>query len=81
MSADVLGSTVLELSVLIGADFYWEMVSGRVKRLSDSLVAIETMFGWTVQGPVSMLSMSETSCMKICTEETMQVSNQLHSGK
>lgn len=80
-SADVSGSTdlELELSVLIGADFYWKMVSGRVERLSDSLVAIETMFGWTVQGPVSMLSMSETSCMKICTEETMQVSNQLRA--
>lgn len=80
-SADVSGSTdlELELSVLIGADIYWKLVSGRVERLSDTLVAIETMFGWTVQGPVSMLSMSETSCMKICTEETMQVSNQLRA--
>lgn len=51
------------------------MFSGRVEKLSDALVAMETMFGWTVQGPVSMLSVSETSC----TEETMQVSKQLRA--
>ncbi|KAE8293762.1 hypothetical protein D5F01_LYC06696 [Larimichthys crocea] len=81
VSADVSGSTdqEQELSVLISADFYWKMVSGRVERLSVTLVAIETMFSWTVQGPVSMSSMSEASCMKICTEETMQVSNQLQA--
>lgn len=80
-SADVSGSTDqdLELSVLIGADYYWKMVSGRVERLSGPLVAIETIFGWTVQGPVAMSSMSEASCMKICTEESMQVSSQLQA--
>ncbi|XP_049926226.1 uncharacterized protein LOC126406100 isoform X1 [Epinephelus moara] len=71
-SADVSGRSdeELELSVLIGADYYWKMVSGRVERLSESLVAIETIFGWTVQGPVSM------SSMKIGIEQATQVSNQ-----
>ncbi|KAK0137861.1 Pro-Pol polyprotein [Merluccius polli] len=80
-SADVSGSSGedLELSVLIGADYYWKMVSGRVERLSESLVAIETIFGWTMQGPVPMSSMSEASCMKICIEEATQVSNQLRA--
>lgn len=78
-SADVSGSSdkELELSVLIGADYYWKIVSGRVERLSESLVTIETIFGWIVQGPISMSSISEASCMKIVTEETTQVSNQL----
>lgn len=70
-SADVSGTSDedLELSVLIGADYYWKLVSGRVERLSESLVAIETIFSWTVQGPVSMSSMSEALCMKIGIEE------------
>eukprot|EP00064_Thunnus_orientalis_P014058 superscaffoldBa00002392_g14099 len=54
-----------------------QILSGRVGRRSESLVAIETLFGWTVQGPVSMSSMSEAPCMKIGIEETTQVSNQL----
>ncbi len=62
-SADISGSSdeELELSVLIGSDCCWKMVSGRVERLSESLVAIETLFCWAVQGPVSMSSMSEAS--------------------
>lgn len=72
-SADVLGSSdkELELSVLIGADYYWKIVSGRVERLSESLVTTETIFGRIVQGPISMSSISEASCMKIVTEETI----------
>lgn len=69
----------LELSVLIGADHYWEVASGKIERLSESLVAIETIFGWTVQGPVPMSSMSEASCLKIGIEEDTQISDQLRS--
>ncbi|XP_054628394.1 uncharacterized protein LOC129179316 [Dunckerocampus dactyliophorus] len=78
-TADVSSSSdeELELSVLIGADYYWKVVSGKVERLSESLVAIETMFGWTVQGPVSMASINEASCMKICIEDARQVADQL----
>ncbi|XP_021468061.2 uncharacterized protein LOC110529827 [Oncorhynchus mykiss] len=34
-----------ELSVLIGADYYWQIVSGRVERLTETLVALESTFG------------------------------------
>lgn len=33
-----------ELSVQIGADYYWQMVSGRVERLTETLVAVESTF-------------------------------------
>lgn len=55
----------LELSVLILADHYWEVVSGKTERLSESLAAIETVFGWRVQGSIPMSSVSGASCMKI----------------
>ncbi|RWS05185.1 hypothetical protein B4U79_08647, partial [Dinothrombium tinctorium] len=38
------------LSVLIGADYYWNAISGKTLRLSDSLVAIESIFGWCLHG-------------------------------
>lgn len=68
-----------ELSVLIGADYYWQIVSGRVERLTESLVALESIFGWTVQGPIPMLSVTDTTCMQICLEEDTQISKQLRA--
>lgn len=59
------GKEDLELSVLIGADYYWRVVTGKTERLSDALVAIETTFGWAVQGPVVMSSINEATCMHI----------------
>ncbi|XP_075542185.1 uncharacterized protein LOC142576096 [Dermacentor variabilis] len=41
------------VDLLIGADHYWEIVTGSTKRLSSKLMAVETVFGWTVQGQVA----------------------------
>ncbi|XP_064792902.1 uncharacterized protein LOC135513859 [Oncorhynchus masou masou] len=68
-----------ELSVLIGADYYWQIVSGRVERLTETLVALESTFGWSVQGPVSMSSVAEATCMFIPLDEDTLVSKQLHA--
>ncbi len=36
--------------MLIGADYYWKVVL--VERLTKSLVALESIFGWAEQGPI-----------------------------
>ncbi|KAL2076870.1 hypothetical protein ACEWY4_027537 [Coilia grayii] len=71
------GSDYPQLSVLIGADYYWSMVSGRVERITDALVAIESVLGWTVQGPVTMSRVTEATCMHIHMEEDTRISRQL----
>ena len=71
------GADDRELSVLIGADYYWSTVSGRVERLTDTLVALESVFGWSVQGPVTMSSVTEATCMHIRIEEDTLISSQL----
>lgn len=38
------------ISVLIGCDVYWSMVSGAIHRFNSHLAAVETCFGWVVQG-------------------------------
>ncbi|XP_064475626.1 uncharacterized protein LOC135389518 [Ornithodoros turicata] len=43
-------SAPTEISLLLGSDFYWKAVTGVTVRLSEYLVAAETLFGWTVQG-------------------------------
>ncbi|CAI5682672.1 unnamed protein product [Oreochromis niloticus] len=66
-----------ELAILIGADYYWQIVTGRVERLTETLVALESTFGWSVQGPVSASTVTEATCMFIPCEEEQLLSKQL----
>lgn len=49
--ADFTGDDKSELSVLIGSDYYWQIISWPVERLTERLLALESTFGWAVQGP------------------------------
>ncbi|XP_039537633.1 uncharacterized protein LOC120485904 [Pimephales promelas] len=71
------GTCDTELSLLIGADYYWHVVSGQVERITDALVAVESIFGWSVQGPVTMSSVSDAACMHIHIDEDTLVSERL----
>ena len=42
----------LEISILIGSDLYWTLVTGRVKRGVNGPAAVETRLGWVLSGPV-----------------------------
>ncbi|XP_041852929.1 uncharacterized protein LOC121647490 [Melanotaenia boesemani] len=68
-----------ELALLIGADYYWHIVSGKIQRIINSLVAIESSFGWALQGPVSASSLTDATCMHISVSEGAQISKQLHA--
>ncbi|KAH7942764.1 hypothetical protein HPB52_000956 [Rhipicephalus sanguineus] len=47
-----------EISVLLGSDVYWKVATGRIDRLSSDLTALETKFGWTVQGAMELAGSS-----------------------
>ena len=68
-----------ELAVLIGADYYWRVVTGKVQRITESLVAVETSFGWALQGPVTTSRVTDATCMHISLDEDAQISKQLHA--
>lgn len=60
------------LGILIGGDHYWDIVSGKVEWLSESLAALDSKFGWLIQGTVSMLTVTtdaKTTNIKIGIEE------------
>ena len=40
------------VDVLIGSDFYWDLVLGEINRQEGGLVAISSKFGWLLSGPV-----------------------------
>ncbi|XP_077553627.1 uncharacterized protein LOC144168541 [Haemaphysalis longicornis] len=55
------------IALLIGADHLWKFLSGQVLRSTENngLAAIETKFGWTFQGPLSIDS-SLTMATNVC---------------
>ena len=42
-----------EIDMLIGADMYWKVVTGNIKKDSSGLIAISSILGWLVNGPVT----------------------------
>ena len=54
----------LEIDLLIGADCYWKLVSGRIVRGRIGPTAIHTRVGWVLSGPVqhSPVSVNLTFC-------------------
>ncbi|KAG0429605.1 hypothetical protein HPB47_023431 [Ixodes persulcatus] len=49
-SENMLSANIEPEGVLIGSDTYWKIATGKIKRLSDTLTAVETVFGWMIQG-------------------------------
>ena len=39
------------IDVLIGSDYYWDIITGEVARGDDKLGAVSSKFGWLVSGP------------------------------
>ena len=43
--------STLEVDVLIGSDYYWDLATGEVRRGESGPVAINTRLGWVLSGP------------------------------
>ncbi|GBO24395.1 hypothetical protein AVEN_62120-1 [Araneus ventricosus] len=68
-----------DVSVLIGADNYYDVMTGRIKRINWKLVAAESLYGWCligVSGPLNKNS-SDSSVMKVVVEK--DISKQLET--
>lgn len=64
-----LGEGTPEIEILIGADYFGSLLTGKVKQMPCGLVAVETHFGWTVMGCLSrnsnVASFSSLYCCNI----------------
>ena len=68
-----------KIDLLIGADFYWSVVDGAVKRGDDvSPVALGLKLGWLLNGPVTK---HKFSCLTAHTENVMQIANSIIDEK
>ncbi|XP_040064897.1 uncharacterized protein LOC120838860 [Ixodes scapularis] len=53
---DVNGLDCGGVAILLGSEHYWECITGRIQRLSNSLTAVETAFGWAIHGSTQLTS-------------------------
>lgn len=65
-----------QLDLLIGTEFYWKISTGKIERLSETLVLLETVFGWVAHGATaveySQASMNTVTVMQaICEDQTL----------
>ena len=61
------GDENLEVDILIGADQYYQLVTGEVLHEHNGLTAIHTRLGWVLSGPVSGMSLKDTSTNLVMT--------------
>ena len=57
-SGDITGD--LEIDLLIGSDYYWRLVTGRVLKGDSGPTAVETRLGWVLSGPTEVLQEDTT---------------------
>ena len=44
----------MDVDVLTGSDYYWNVFSGLVCRGENGSVALESIFGWVLSGPIAV---------------------------
>ena len=54
-------SSCASVDILIGSDLYWDLVMGESRRGTSGPVAIKTVFGWVLSGPVKCGPPDESS--------------------
>ena len=70
----------LQIDVLIGADYYWELVTGRTSRCEDGPVAVHTRLGWVLSGPVPKTKQSKSSTSFLTSSHTLFLGPAVNEG-
>ena len=63
----------LEVQVLIGAVQNWNVVNGQIRRGNGGPVAMNTIFGWTVFGPVNKAPSVDTHSVNLVETHVLSV--------
>ena len=78
-----------EVELLVGANFYWSCTTGKTRRITKTLMACESIFGWILSGSlhgndadknVSSVNLSSTHALKIACEN-VSPDNGIHDIK
>ena len=63
-----------EIDLLIGADFYWYITEGELRRLSsDGLTAVRSKLGWLLSGPFDVSHCKEGCSMNLAITHVLRI--------
>ena len=65
----------LEVDILIGSNYYWDLVTGAVSKSTDGPTAIQTKLGWVLLGPIAIGGSNQCS-MNLVTTHVLRVDTQ-----
>ena len=68
------GTTPMNVDMLIGADYYWELTTGETSRGDAGAIAIHTRLGWVLSGPAPAAK-SDKRSFSLVTTHTLHVGN------
>ena len=68
---------ITDIDILIGLDFYYSLISGRIKRgFPSDPVVVESVFGWIICGPTSKAKTNKhTTTTNYTVRPTMRINN------
>uniref|UniRef100_A0A1X7VL84 Uncharacterized protein n=1 Tax=Amphimedon queenslandica TaxID=400682 RepID=A0A1X7VL84_AMPQE len=69
------GGSTMATEVLIGSDFYWQLVSGRLIRGEGGPVTLQTRLGWVLTGQISSVEQHKTATMMTFALQTSAKNN------
>ena len=69
------GNSSLHIDMLIGSDYYWDLVTGSVCRGDGGLTAVHTKLGWVLSGPAFARDSAQCS-MNLTTTHVLHVDSQ-----
>ena len=62
----------MQVDLLIGSDYYWQLTTGEIRRGEDGPVALHTRFGWVLSGPIAAVN-QETSAVNLITTHPVRI--------
>ena len=65
-----------DLDILIGSDYYWQLVTGHVIHGNDGPTAMHTQLGWILSGPVKGAPPNSHSNVNIASTHVLRCSTQ-----
>ena len=74
------GDQILRVDILVGSDYYWDLVTGGVCRGSGGPTAIHTKLGWVLSGPTRFKELDHCS-MNLVTTHVLRVDTQQNDSK
>ena len=69
------GDSPMGVDVLVGSDYYWNLVTGDVRRGNNGPTAIHTRLGWVLSGPTQVTDQDQLSVNLLATH-TLRVDTQ-----